>query len=454
MIGVDPGSCTPFILELTVSGSRLDPQTAAVTITGAGPAGRADRRLPPARRRPTVASTAACAAPTRRSRADHRPGTCSAHAGAPSRQRRSGGARRLRRCQLRPQLRTLRLRTPWDLGADEVPGSRSISGGGRGHRLPSALADDDARFAAECLEEAAMDDSVRHEPREFLRAAGLGALGTVAAGGVAGSPAGGVPPRRPRRPPRRWRWPPRTATSPCRAARPTRCTSSGSSRSTPTPPSSQLSATYKGHAQHTAPTLDFKQDDDIKITLTNLGLVQRPDLDRLAHHPLARLRPAVAAQRRRARGVGRRADRQAADVLLPPAPRGHVHVPLPLRGRRARPDGHDRDRLRPARCRTARRRSGQDVHEVRLQRRRRLDRVRPPLRDPAERDLDERLPRRRPGHPGDHRDRLRPAVVHPQRALLPADDPAERRRADRAPGIDDAEPELRRRDDTASRTRR
>ncbi|MEZ0448691.1 multicopper oxidase domain-containing protein [Cellulomonas sp. ICMP 17802] len=41
---------------------------------------------------------------------------------------------------------------------------------------------------------------------------------------------------------------------------------------------SQLISTYKGHAKHTAPTLDFKQNDDIKITLTNLGLVQRPDL--------------------------------------------------------------------------------------------------------------------------------------------------------------------------------
>jgi FtsP/CotA-like multicopper oxidase with cupredoxin domain len=41
---------------------------------------------------------------------------------------------------------------------------------------------------------------------------------------------------------------------------------------------SELISTYKGHAKHTAPTLDFLQDDDIKITLTNLGLVQRPDL--------------------------------------------------------------------------------------------------------------------------------------------------------------------------------
>jgi FtsP/CotA-like multicopper oxidase with cupredoxin domain len=40
----------------------------------------------------------------------------------------------------------------------------------------------------------------------------------------------------------------------------------------------QLVSTYKGHAKHTAPTLNFLQNDDIKITLTNLGLVQRPDL--------------------------------------------------------------------------------------------------------------------------------------------------------------------------------
>jgi len=41
---------------------------------------------------------------------------------------------------------------------------------------------------------------------------------------------------------------------------------------------SQLITQYKGHAQTSAPTLDFKQGDDMKITLTNLGLVQRPDL--------------------------------------------------------------------------------------------------------------------------------------------------------------------------------
>lgn len=41
---------------------------------------------------------------------------------------------------------------------------------------------------------------------------------------------------------------------------------------------SYLIQNYKGHAQHTAPILGFKQNDDIEITLSNMGLVQRPDL--------------------------------------------------------------------------------------------------------------------------------------------------------------------------------
>jgi FtsP/CotA-like multicopper oxidase with cupredoxin domain len=41
---------------------------------------------------------------------------------------------------------------------------------------------------------------------------------------------------------------------------------------------SHLVTQYKGHAQTSAPHLGFKQDDDVKVTLTNLGLIQRPDL--------------------------------------------------------------------------------------------------------------------------------------------------------------------------------
>jgi FtsP/CotA-like multicopper oxidase with cupredoxin domain len=39
-----------------------------------------------------------------------------------------------------------------------------------------------------------------------------------------------------------------------------------------------LESTYKGNAQHPAPILGFNQDEDVKITLTNLGFVARPDL--------------------------------------------------------------------------------------------------------------------------------------------------------------------------------
>jgi len=52
----------------------------------------------------------------------------------------------------------------------------------------------------------------------------------------------------------------------------------------PTMSVSELSAAYKGHAQHPAPILGFREDNppshsnDIKISLTNLGLPGRPDL--------------------------------------------------------------------------------------------------------------------------------------------------------------------------------
>ncbi|MET8311914.1 multicopper oxidase domain-containing protein [Micromonospora sp. NPDC005173] len=115
--------------------------------------------------------------------------------------------------------------------------------------------------------------------REFLRAVGWGAAG-VAAGGIVGTTA---------------------AYGPLGARRAEAATTELSLVATdgylsvpgregnplyifgfvPVDPSlsvTQLTATYKGHTKHTAPTLEFLQNDDIRITLTNLGLVQRPDL--------------------------------------------------------------------------------------------------------------------------------------------------------------------------------
>ena len=114
--------------------------------------------------------------------------------------------------------------------------------------------------------------------RQFFKGAGLGAIGTIAAGGLLGGLG------------RRLAAPRADAatsilslvatdgymTMPEREDDPIYIfgfVSVNPSRSV-----SQLISQYKGHAQHTAPTLSFLQDDDIKITLTNLGLVQRPDL--------------------------------------------------------------------------------------------------------------------------------------------------------------------------------
>ena len=115
--------------------------------------------------------------------------------------------------------------------------------------------------------------------RDFLKATGLGALGTVVAGGVVGALGRGL-------------------ILPASADPVTVTLSLAASDGYMTVPGreddpvyifgfvpvpegqtiSQLITTYKGHTKHTAPHLNFRQNDDIKITLTNLGLVQRPDL--------------------------------------------------------------------------------------------------------------------------------------------------------------------------------
>jgi FtsP/CotA-like multicopper oxidase with cupredoxin domain len=108
--------------------------------------------------------------------------------------------------------------------------------------------------------------------RDFLKAAGLGAAGTIAVGSALRFvPSAGA-----------------ATTNLALAATDGYITVPGRETNPiyifgfipvdPTASISSLISTYKGHAQHTAPTLDFRQDDDIKITLTNLGLVQRPDL--------------------------------------------------------------------------------------------------------------------------------------------------------------------------------
>jgi hypothetical protein len=117
-IGVNPLFVTPFTLELAVSGSRADPQAAAVTITG---------QDPPVGLTGDYHITAASPA------VDRGAGYSNLAAAAPAVQTPTAAAV-LAPCsgtllqaypadydrQFRPQLRSLRVRTPWDIGADEL----------------------------------------------------------------------------------------------------------------------------------------------------------------------------------------------------------------------------------------------------------------------------------------------------------------------------------------------
>lgn len=116
--------------------------------------------------------------------------------------------------------------------------------------------------------------------RGFLKAAGLGALGTVAAGATMGTLGRALFPL-----------PASAATTelalvatdgyvtvPGRETDPLYIFGFANVTADPDQTISHLVSQYKGHTQTSAPTLDFLQNDDIKITLTNLGLVQRPDL--------------------------------------------------------------------------------------------------------------------------------------------------------------------------------
>jgi hypothetical protein len=125
IIGSNPAFVTPFTLELTVSGSRLDPQTAAVTITGADPPVglTGDYHLlaaSPLLDRGVRCSNTASPAPAN-ALAPCSAGGVQAPSGIPSQIAALNGLGDYDN-QYRPQLRTLRVRTPWDLGADELPG--------------------------------------------------------------------------------------------------------------------------------------------------------------------------------------------------------------------------------------------------------------------------------------------------------------------------------------------
>jgi hypothetical protein len=115
IFGADPLFVATFPLELTVTGSRQDPQKAAVTITGAQPPeSLGDYHL----------TTTSPAIDRGAGYSDYPAPRTGASTLAPCSVTNSPqpfGADFDR--QSRPQLRSLRVLTPWDIGADEVPGA-------------------------------------------------------------------------------------------------------------------------------------------------------------------------------------------------------------------------------------------------------------------------------------------------------------------------------------------
>jgi hypothetical protein len=118
--GVDPLFVAPVLLELTVTGSRGDPQAAAVTLTGADPPVGVPGNY---HLQPALASNQVSGAIDRGVHCSNTPvpppanplSACPAGGiEAPILGTDIDG-------QARPQLRTLRVRTPWDFGADERP---------------------------------------------------------------------------------------------------------------------------------------------------------------------------------------------------------------------------------------------------------------------------------------------------------------------------------------------
>ncbi len=117
IVGVDPLFVTPFVNELAVSGSRLDPQQAAITITGQDPPIGlvGDYHL-----QTTFAAAVVSGAIDRGVNCSNAPvpplvnplSSCGTGIAAPTID--FGG-------NARPLLHTFRVRTPWDFGADEVP---------------------------------------------------------------------------------------------------------------------------------------------------------------------------------------------------------------------------------------------------------------------------------------------------------------------------------------------
>ena len=240
---VDPLFVTPFILEL--DGVRLAARPAG---------GRGDDHRARTRRSGSTGdyhlqhdlaarSTAACAAPTRRSRRRRTRCACTpgrgigAPTGLPSATNATAAATTTastgRSCG--------RCRRPDPVGSRRGRAAgRAGDAARRCHRHRESLTSASEEVSAWTIARRHQGPDQLAQPPDFLKAAGVGALGTVVAGGVVGAlgrgccvPASAATTVALARRHRRLR-------HGARAGRTTRSTSSGSSRSTPTPAVSQL----------------------------------------------------------------------------------------------------------------------------------------------------------------------------------------------------------------------
>jgi hypothetical protein len=110
VVGQDPLFVSPFRLQLTVTGSRLDPQRAAVTITGQDPPVGLTGNYHVTPMSPGIDRGAAYATFPALPDATTITAPFVDYDG-----------------QFRPQPRSSRLATPWDVGADEVPATAAAS---------------------------------------------------------------------------------------------------------------------------------------------------------------------------------------------------------------------------------------------------------------------------------------------------------------------------------------
>ena len=404
-IGADPAFASPFTLTLAVAGSRGDPQQASVTISGQDPADGVPGDYHITGGSPAIDNGVKCALIAVPGPGERRHGQLQPHA-ADRWSRRPGADRHEQRLRRAVQAAATDAETPHAVGHR----------GGRAGRGPG-----DRAMSVD--QEKTMDRAEHGSTRrQFFKAAGVGAATVAVSGGVLAATRGAP-----------------AAHAAAVSARDHVVLTGGNILlaatdgymtlpgreddpvyifgfiPVPNDTVSSLENTYKGRTQHIAPILDTTDGTDVYLKLTNLGLIQRPDLtDSHTLHWHGFRTPTSLFDGVPEVSIAVPINRQFTYFYRPHNPGTYMyhchfedveHVQMGMTSIVfVRPSGHPNGgpttTRRPRSTVTSRSsstRSGRDV------------------------------PRRRSRHPGEHPDRLRPAVVHAQRALLPGHGAAQRR---------------------------